>query len=79
MQPHEVLGVPLGAPLDVVRSAYKRAALESHPDKGGSKDTFSQISTGTHSQSGACFPSSCTPRLLYRGHFTIEQTSQAES
>eukprot|EP00971_Amphidinium_carterae_P038857 763689-Amphidinium_carterae.1 len=38
MQPQEVLGVPLGASADVVRAAYKRAALESHPDKGGSKD-----------------------------------------
>eukprot|EP00971_Amphidinium_carterae_P268186 5320731-Amphidinium_carterae.1 len=38
MRAHEVLGVPLGATADVVRAAYKRAALESHPDKGGSKD-----------------------------------------
>eukprot|EP00971_Amphidinium_carterae_P057470 1136222-Amphidinium_carterae.1 len=38
MQAHEVLGVPLAAPAEAVRAAYKRAALESHPDKGGSKD-----------------------------------------
>eukprot|EP00971_Amphidinium_carterae_P163160 3234717-Amphidinium_carterae.1 len=43
MYPHEVLGVPLGAPPDVVRAAYKRAALESHPDKGGSKDPHSRV------------------------------------
>eukprot|EP00971_Amphidinium_carterae_P192575 3821470-Amphidinium_carterae.1 len=43
MQPHEVLGVPVGAPVDAVRAAYKRAALESHPDKGGTKDSRAQV------------------------------------
>eukprot|EP00971_Amphidinium_carterae_P098477 1947723-Amphidinium_carterae.2 len=47
MQPHEVLGVPLGAPVDVVRTAYKRAALECHPDKGGSKESGARAMQGT--------------------------------
>eukprot|EP00971_Amphidinium_carterae_P011648 229264-Amphidinium_carterae.1 len=43
MDPHEVLNVPWGAPAELVRAAYKRAALESHPDKGGTKEAFQRV------------------------------------
>ncbi len=32
-QPHEILGVPPGAPEDVVRKAWKKLVAENHPDK----------------------------------------------
>ncbi len=31
--PHDVLGVPSGAPTEEVRAAYRRLALQNHPDK----------------------------------------------
>eukprot|EP00971_Amphidinium_carterae_P294388 5845048-Amphidinium_carterae.1 len=43
LDPHVVLGVTVGASTDAVRTAYKRAALESHPDKGGSKEAFQRV------------------------------------
>ena len=42
---HEVLGVPRDASSDDVRKAYKRLALQSHPDKpGGDASRFREIS-----------------------------------
>mmetsp|Transcript_46181 Transcript_46181/g.109837 ORF Transcript_46181/g.109837 Transcript_46181/m.109837 type:complete len:665 (+) Transcript_46181:38-2032(+) len=39
----EILGVPEGSAADVVRAAYLRRALESHPDKGGTKEAFQAV------------------------------------
>jgi len=38
-----VLGLPAGAGEEAVRQAYKRKALELHPDKGGDADQFAQL------------------------------------
>lgn len=38
-----VLGVPEAAPIDQVREAYRRLALEHHPDRGGDADRMAQI------------------------------------
>ena len=39
----EVLGLPTTATADEVKSAYKRLAVEHHPDKGGDEDKFKDI------------------------------------
>lgn len=38
-----VLGVPTSASTSEVRTAYRRAALCSHPDKGGSAESFHRV------------------------------------
>eukprot|EP00928_Gymnodinium_smaydae_P019010 TRINITY_DN17257_c0_g2_i1.p1 TRINITY_DN17257_c0_g2~~TRINITY_DN17257_c0_g2_i1.p1 ORF type:complete len:536 (+),score=126.95 TRINITY_DN17257_c0_g2_i1:141-1748(+) len=40
---YEVLQLPPSASLDAVKSAYKRLALEHHPDKGGDEDDFKRL------------------------------------
>ena len=40
MQPHEVLGVPLGAGPTEVTEAFRRFALRNHPDRGGDAERF---------------------------------------
>jgi hypothetical protein len=40
VDPYALLGVPRGAPLDVVKAAFKKKALEHHPDHGGDAATF---------------------------------------
>ena len=37
---YDVLLVDRNASLDEIKSAFKRRALQVHPDKGGSKDAF---------------------------------------
>uniref|UniRef100_A0A0D9W7V9 J domain-containing protein n=1 Tax=Leersia perrieri TaxID=77586 RepID=A0A0D9W7V9_9ORYZ len=39
---YEVLGVPKTASQDELKSAYRKAALKSHPDKGGDPDQFKE-------------------------------------
>ncbi|MBK9034312.1 MAG: J domain-containing protein [Myxococcales bacterium] len=41
--PYAVLGVGAAAPLDTVKAAYRRLALEHHPDRGGRADAFLAI------------------------------------
>lgn len=38
----KVLGIPIGQRLNktILMNAYKKAAIKSHPDKGGSKEAF---------------------------------------
>ena len=36
----QVLGVEKNASADDIRKAYKKKALETHPDKGGDEDEF---------------------------------------
>lgn len=38
--PHDILGVSPEATDDEIRAAYKRAAMEHHPDRGGSPEAF---------------------------------------
>jgi hypothetical protein len=40
VKPHEVLQVPAGADPLEVRRAFRRFALEHHPDRGGSSERF---------------------------------------
>ena len=44
-EPHEILGVAWDASERVLRSAYRRLALEHHPDKGGDPVRFQLIVT----------------------------------
>lgn len=42
--PSDVLGVPTNADDATIRAAYRRCALLTHPDKGGSEEAFLRIS-----------------------------------
>lgn len=39
MKPHEILGVPPGAPLADAKAAYRRLAMQYHPDRCGGDNT----------------------------------------
>mmetsp|Transcript_5471 Transcript_5471/g.13396 ORF Transcript_5471/g.13396 Transcript_5471/m.13396 type:complete len:620 (-) Transcript_5471:102-1961(-) len=41
--PEQVLGVPIGAPMEEIKEAFKRRALEVHPDKGGRAADFEAL------------------------------------
>ena len=41
--PYTVLGVKEGASVSAIRQAYRRRALETHPDRGGTPGTFLQV------------------------------------
>ena len=41
---YEVLGVTENATQDEIKKAYRKKAVEHHPDKGGSEDEFKKIS-----------------------------------
>jgi hypothetical protein len=43
IQPHKVLGVPANANAEQIRSSYKKKALSTHPDKGGSASEFALV------------------------------------
>lgn len=45
MSAHEVLGVPRDASPAVIRKAYLKLALTSHPDKGGSVEVGGPVSS----------------------------------
>ncbi len=39
----DVLGVTSGAAVEEIKRAYKRRALETHPDRGGSSEAFREV------------------------------------
>ena len=43
MNPYQILGVTPGASRDEVRRAWRRRALETHPDHGGDDASFSLV------------------------------------
>jgi molecular chaperone DnaJ len=40
---HDILGVNPGATEDEIKKAYRKKAMDSHPDKGGSEEEFQKI------------------------------------
>lgn len=40
---YEILGVPKSASADEIKKAYRRAAVESHPDRGGDEAKFKEV------------------------------------
>ncbi|CAJ1354454.1 unnamed protein product [Effrenium voratum] len=45
LSPYGVLGLAPGCSEEQLRAAYKRKVLETHPDKGGSVDSFRKVQT----------------------------------
>ena len=41
---YQVLGVKETSSQDEIKKAYRKLAIEHHPDKGGSEETFKKIS-----------------------------------
>ena len=41
--PHEILSIPIDATLEEIKMAYRRRALETHPDKGGRPGEFEAV------------------------------------
>lgn len=40
---YEILGVPKNASADEIKKAFRRAAIESHPDRGGDEAKFKEV------------------------------------
>lgn len=40
---YDTLGIPVDANVSEIRAAYKRRALEVHPDKGGTAAAFQRV------------------------------------
>ena len=40
---YDTLGIPVDADVSAIRVAYKRRALEVHPDKGGTAAAFQRV------------------------------------
>lgn len=40
---YDILGVPRDATPDQIRDAYRRKAKETHPDKGGTDESFQKV------------------------------------
>lgn len=47
MGDYKVLGVAEGADLRVIKRAYKKLALQHHPDKGGDPERFRQLAAAS--------------------------------
>tara|TARA_Y100000593_G_scaffold93735_1_gene189796 strand:- start:1290 stop:1895 length:606 start_codon:yes stop_codon:yes gene_type:complete len=43
MDPYKILGVNKNASQDEIKKAFRKKALEHHPDKGGNEEKFKQI------------------------------------
>lgn len=43
MNPYEILGVDPGADIAAINAAYRRAARDHHPDRGGKAETFAEL------------------------------------
>lgn len=43
MSPHEILGVDVNASESDIKAAYKKMALQHHPDRGGDAEKFKEI------------------------------------
>lgn len=51
-----VLGLEAGAAADEIKRAYKRRALETHPDQGGDEDAFRAVQRAYEKLSGKVRP-----------------------
>lgn len=52
-KPHEILGIDERATRSEIEYAYKRLAMQAHPDRGGSAETMSRINTARDVMLGA--------------------------
>ena len=51
--PYKILGIAYKASLEQIKEAYKQAARESHPDKGGDPERMTAV-TEAHRQLTTC-------------------------
>jgi len=40
---HDILGLKPGATEEEVKKAYRKKAIETHPDKGGNEEEFKKV------------------------------------
>ncbi|MGI9119745.1 MAG: J domain-containing protein [Acidimicrobiales bacterium] len=66
MNAYRVLGAPPGAGPDDVREAWRRRALETHPDRGGDPVAFHLARRAFERLSGVPAPPTSSPPLLVR-------------
>ena len=75
---YRALKIKPGATAEEIRKAYKKRSLETHPDKGGSKEEFHEVSeawcklkTLTAPGSGATFSMPTPPRPKTAGNMSF--------
>lgn len=64
--PFVVLGVSRGATPEEVKQAYRRRALETHPDRGGSKERFEEVAAAYRQICSGDFEASPDLKARYR-------------
>lgn len=77
--PHAVLGLLPGAAGDEVKAAYKKRALETHPDKGGDVEQFRQVRKAYEvlikTSSGTCVGAATTSATTTTGTQAAKTTA----
>jgi len=79
VDPHDVLGVPHDATPEQIKAAYRKLALTTHPDKGGSADEFFRIARAyrallnpTHDDGHVAHPPGGPANLKSTAHWDAE-------
>eukprot|EP00928_Gymnodinium_smaydae_P037192 TRINITY_DN25861_c0_g1_i1.p1 TRINITY_DN25861_c0_g1~~TRINITY_DN25861_c0_g1_i1.p1 ORF type:complete len:610 (-),score=54.03 TRINITY_DN25861_c0_g1_i1:38-1867(-) len=78
--PYEILGVPQDVLVSELRAAFKKRALEVHPDKGGQKERFQSVLAAFEILSDSSRRKAYDSRLrLKRGHRAQNPSSSSAS
>ena len=80
---YEVLGILPNATLDQIKSAYRKRAMETHPDRAGNADAFKEVQMAYDALTNGArpthnyvppkrgHPAAARPKKLVRRDFTI--------